>query len=31
MYLVYPEREYMPARTRALVDFLVEEVPAVVQ
>jgi LysR family transcriptional activator of dmlA len=31
MYLVYPEREYMPAKTRALVDFLVEEVPAVVQ
>ena len=31
MYVVYPEREFMPARTRALVDFLMEEMPASVQ
>ena len=31
MYVVYPEREFIPAKTRALVDFLLEEMPAVVQ
>lgn len=29
MYLVYPSRELVPARTKALVDFLVAEMPAV--
>ena len=31
MYVVYPEREFIPARTRALVDFLLEEMPDAVQ
>ena len=31
MYVVYPEREFIPAKTRALVDFLLEEMPATVQ
>ena len=31
MYVVYPEREFIPAKTRALVDFLLEEMPAAVQ
>ncbi|MGF1767326.1 LysR family transcriptional regulator [Enterovibrio makurazakiensis] len=29
-YVVYPEREYIPAKTRALVDFLLEKVPAAI-
>lgn len=28
IYVVYPEREFIPAKTRALVDFLVEKMPA---
>lgn len=31
MYVVYPEREFVPARTRALVDFLIKEMPATIQ
>ncbi|MFT7533621.1 MAG: LysR family transcriptional activator of dmlA [Gammaproteobacteria bacterium] len=31
MYVVYPEREFIPAKTRALVDFLLEEMPVVIQ
>ena len=31
MYVVYPDREFVPARTRALVDFLVKEMPAIIQ
>jgi LysR family transcriptional activator of dmlA len=31
MYVVYPEREFIPAKTRALVDFLLEEMPAAIQ
>ena len=31
MYVVYPEREFIPAKTRALVDFLLEEMPGAVQ
>ncbi|WP_281545182.1 LysR family transcriptional regulator [Grimontia sp. SpTr1] len=27
-YVVYPEREFIPAKTRALVDFLVEKMPS---
>ena len=27
MYIVYPEREFIPAKTRALIDFIVEEMP----
>jgi len=27
MYIVYPEKEFVPARTRALVDFLLAEMP----
>ncbi|WP_394209826.1 LysR family transcriptional regulator [Enterovibrio calviensis] len=27
-YVVYPEREFIPAKTRALVDFLLEKVPS---
>ncbi|MDX8388208.1 MAG: LysR substrate-binding domain-containing protein [Ghiorsea sp.] len=30
MYIVYPEREFMPAKTRALINFLLEEVPSVI-
>lgn len=28
MYVVFPEREFMPARTRALINFILEEMPA---
>ncbi|MEM8593663.1 MAG: LysR family transcriptional regulator [Pseudomonadota bacterium] len=28
MYVVYPEREYIPAKTRAFVDFVLEHMPA---
>jgi len=31
MYLVYPEKKFIPAKTRALVDFLLEEIPAAFQ
>ncbi|MFT5804504.1 MAG: LysR family transcriptional activator of dmlA [Candidatus Paceibacteria bacterium] len=31
MYVVYPEREFIPAKTRALIDFLLEEMPAAIQ
>lgn len=31
MYVVYPEKEFIPAKTRALVDFLLEEMPAAIQ
>ena len=31
MYVVYPEREFIPAKTRALVDFLLEEMPTAIQ
>ena len=31
MYVVYPEREFIPAKTRALVDFLLEEMPAAIE
>ena len=31
MYIVYPEREFIPAKTRALVDFLLEEMPAAIE
>lgn len=31
MYVVYPEKEYMPAKTRALVEFLMAEMPALIQ
>lgn len=31
VYAVYPEREFIPAKTRALVDFLLKEMPAVLQ
>ena len=31
MYLVYPEKKVIPAKTRALVDFLLEEIPAAFQ
>jgi molybdate transport repressor ModE-like protein len=27
IYIVYPEREFIPAKTRALVEFLLEEMP----
>jgi hypothetical protein len=30
MYIVYPEREFIPAKTRALVDFLLEQMPAII-
>jgi len=28
IYVVYPEKEFIPAKTRALVDFLLEKMPA---
>lgn len=28
MYVVFPEREYMPAKTRLLINFILEEMPA---
>jgi|TARA_R110001599_G_C12267036_1_gene660943 DNA-binding transcriptional LysR family regulator len=31
IYIVYPERELIPAKTRALVDFLLEEMPHMLQ
>jgi DNA-binding transcriptional LysR family regulator len=31
MYVVYPEREFVPAKTRALVDFLLDEMPETIQ
>lgn len=31
VYIVYPERELIPAKTRALIDFLLEEMPAAIQ
>ena len=31
MYVVYREREFIPAKTRALVDFLLEEMPSAIQ
>jgi LysR family transcriptional activator of dmlA len=31
MYVVYPEKEFIPAKTRALVDFLLEEMPSAIQ
>lgn len=31
MYVVYPEKEFIPAKTRALVDFLLEEMPTAIQ
>jgi DNA-binding transcriptional LysR family regulator len=27
MYLVFPEKEFMPAKTRALINFILEEMP----
>ena len=27
MYVVFPEREFMPAKTRALINFIMEEMP----
>jgi len=31
MYAVYPEKEFMPAKTRALIDFLLTEMPSLMQ
>lgn len=31
MYVVFPEKEFMPAKTRALINFLLEEMPAIIQ
>ena len=31
MYIVYPEREFVPARTRTLVNFLLEEMPSAIE
>jgi len=31
IYVVYPEREFMPAKTRALINFLLEEVPPIMR
>lgn len=31
VYVVYPEKEFIPAKTRALVDFLLEKMPAALQ
>ncbi|MCP4077236.1 MAG: LysR family transcriptional regulator [Gammaproteobacteria bacterium] len=31
MYAVFPEREFMPAKTRALINFLLEEMPLLLQ
>lgn len=30
MYVVFPEREFMPAKTRALINFLLKEVPSTI-
>ena len=29
MYAVFPEKEFMPAKTRALINFLLQEMPAI--
>ena len=31
IYVVYPEKEFIPAKTRALVDFLLDKMPAALQ
>ena len=31
MYVVYPEKEYIPAKTRALVEFLLDKMPVAIQ
>lgn len=31
MYVVYPEKEFMPAKTRAFVDFLLAEMPPLIR
>ncbi len=31
MYAVFPEKKFMPAKTRALIDFLLEEMPPILQ
>lgn len=31
MYTVFPEREFMPVKTRALINFLLEEMPPILQ
>lgn len=31
MYVIFPEREFMPAKTRALINFIMEEMPAKVR
>jgi len=31
MYIVFPEKEFMPAKTRALINFLLEEIPPTMQ
>jgi LysR family transcriptional activator of dmlA len=31
VYVVYPEKEFIPAKTRALVDFLLEKMPAAIK
>jgi len=31
MYVVYPEREFIPAKNRALIDFLLTEMPKAIQ
>ena len=28
MYIVYPEKEFMPAKTRALINFILEKMPS---
>jgi hypothetical protein len=28
MYAIFPEKEFMPAKTRVFIDFLLEEMPA---
>ena len=30
IYAIYPEKEYMPAKTKAFIDFLVAEMPAAI-
>ena len=31
IYVVYPEKEFIPAKTRALVEFLLDKIPAALQ
>lgn len=31
IYVIYPEKEFIPAKTRVLVDFLLEKMPAALQ